>query len=370
MLIQSSFASEIPHINVLIAKNLPVVQISGMDVERNIVPTRAHNIFNGEKIFKFNCTSESFQARRTPIKLANLVSKTGILKMEKNRYRGSLHVQTAERSNGCDIINKISLEEYLESLLAKEMHASWPIEALKAQAVAARSYAYYKIKTKEVSKTKGFETNYDLENSEKHQVNGSFFDVTRATSKAAKETSGELLFQVSGKITPVFFHSKCGGRTLTPGQVWSNELNGYSSVDCSYCHKHGTKNWKGSFRVSELTESLKRALYKFRGIKTQGNTLKMIKDTPQDSHLKFYIGDEFHVLKKSRLRGTLGRTELPSNNFTLNPIGKNTLSFQGSGLGHGVGLCQFGAKELALKGYNYKQILNHYFPNLVLKKIY
>ena len=82
-----------------------------------------------------------------------------------------------------------------------------------------------------------------------------------------------------------------------------------------------------------------------------------------------YAGDDFHVIKKSRLRAVLGRTKLPSNYFVINKT-KNKYEVTGAGYGHGVGLCQFGAKELAKLGYTYKQILKHYFPNMVLKKIY
>lgn len=358
-----------PNIKVLIAKHKSRVQISGLDVDRSIWPKDSHRTFVGERRFDFNCKSKRVGARSIPLKLASLTSKTGMLKTEGGRYRGKLHVQTSENNQGCDVVNEISLEEYLESLLAKEMHNSWPAEALKAQAVAARSYAFYKIKTKEVAKTKGFETFYDLENSEKHQVSGSFFDVTQSTFKAVRETAGEMLFASNGELTPIFFHSKCGGRTLTPGQVWSNEVNGYSSVDCPYCHKHGMKPWDGNIDLARLTEGLKTALHRFRGIRASGKTIRLIEDKRTDSHLKFYLGDEFHVLKKSRLRGTLGRNTLPSNYFNLT-VKDNAISYQGTGFGHGVGMCQFGAKELALRGYNYKQILNHYFPQLVLRKKY
>lgn len=372
LLTQNVFATSIPSIKVLIAKDRSIVNIKGTDVKRVIWTKKSNRLYEGEKKFRFNCKSQKIGKNRKPFKLASLLSKTGMLKHGENRYRGTLHVLAAQDHKGCDIVNELSLEEYLESLLSKEMHNSWPQEALKAQAVAARSYAYYKLKTKQVSKTKGFDTFYDLENSEKHQVNGTFFDVTKSTSKATRETRGELLFLNSGKITPVFFHSKCGGKTLTPGQVWTNEISDYSSVDCPFCHKHGTKAWNKKIKLSELTAGLTKALYKYKGVSVAKNDglTRLIKDSKNDSHIKFYLGDEFHVIKKSRLRGTLGRKVLPSNLYKLSSMKNKNIAIKGAGFGHGVGLCQFGAKELAKRGYNYKQILNHYFPKLILKKLY
>ena len=368
----NTFAASIPSIKVRIAHAKQKVFISGTDIERMIWPRSEQRTFSGKKEFVFNCKSKKYKKERStkPQKLASIKSKTGLLKWGKESYKGALHIQTSERKNGCDIINETSLEDYLASLLSKEMRFDWPIEALKAQAVAARSYAYFKMKTQQVSKSKGHKVYYDLENSEKHQVNGNFFDATRSTHKAAKETQGEILFDQAGQNVPVFFHSKCGGRTVTPGKVWSHEIKDYKGVVCPFCHKHGKKDWKGQISPRDLTKSLKRALFRHKGVSTKATKLRLIKDEQNDSHIKFYLGDDFHVLKKSRLRGTLGRAKLPSNYFVLKTDSKSQISFKGSGFGHGVGMCQFGAKELALRGYTYKQILDHYFPALRLKKAY
>ncbi len=368
----NSFASTIPKIKVRIAQAREKLNVSGRDIDRMLWPRNEQRFFKGKKEFLFNCKSRLYNQSKSfkPQKLASMTSKTGMLKWDGESYKGALHVQTSKLKNGCDIINETSLEDYLASLLAKEMRFDWPIEALKAQAVAARSYAYFKIKSQQVSKSHGHKVHYDLENSEKHQVNGNFFDATRSTHKAAKGTQGEILFNKKGENVPVFFHSKCGGKTFTPGQVWSRNIAGYEGVTCPFCHKHGLRDWKGSMSTKELTHSLKKALFKYKGVSNKSNKLRFIKDKESDSHLKFYLGDQFHVLKKSRLRGTLGRKKLPSNYFSLKVNKKKQVSFSGSGFGHGVGMCQFGAKELALKGYNYKQILEHYFPALILKKIY
>jgi stage II sporulation protein D len=365
----STHASQ-PQIRVLIAKSQKSVKLSGMDIERTIWPKNSRKEYSGGKTLVFNCESKNYlKSSKKPIRLASVVSKTGMIKWKEDRFRGSMHVQTSEAFNGCDIISESSLEDYISTLLGKEMNAKWPIEALKAQAVAARSYAYFKIKTKQVSKVKGFNAFYDLENSEKHQVSGSFFDVTKSTLLASNSTKGQILFQTDGSLSPIFFHSKCGGKTLTPEQVWRNPVKGYVSVECPFCHNHGMKNWNNKLTSQDWSKAIQKSLIKYNKVKNAKGPYKVLRDHLGSSQVKLYAGDDFHVLKKSRLRGVLGRKTLPSNYFVVSKTA-GKFNLKGSGYGHGVGLCQFGAKELALRGYTYKQILSHYFPKMILKTHY
>ncbi len=360
-----------PLIKVRIGKKLQKVNVSGIDLERYIVPRKSKKTFSGQKSIEFNCVSNLKSKRLKPIRLASISSLTGLINWEEDRYKGRLHIQTSEGLDGCDLINELNLDDYLSTLLPKEMNSTWPIEALKAQAVAARSYALFKIQTKQVGKSKGFETYYDLENSEKHQVNGDFFDVTKKTKKAAYDTKGEILVNPKDRMIPIFFHSKCGGRTLTPDQVWSNVVEGYKSVNCTFCHKHGRENWNHIIPKNQMAYSLTRVLKNYNKDKGSVNVHKitMMSDHKREESLKFYSGASFKKIKKSRLRSVLGRSILPSNYFNLSEQNDRYI-VSGSGFGHGVGLCQFGAKELALQGFNYKQILAYYFPLLRLKKVY
>ena len=366
----------VPKIKVRIAHSKQKVLISGHQLNRYIWPKRSWKTYKKFKKIQFNCKSKTNFKRKKPIRLALVKSNKGFVSINYKKYKGTFHIQTSERFNGCDVINELSLEDYLSTLLPKEMNSSWPIEALKAQAVAARSYAYYKIKTNQVSKTKGFITNYHLESSEKHQVSGSYQDATKKTIKATHKTRGEILTLQNRKVTPIFFHSKCGGKTLTPDQVWKNKVPGYTSVDCPFCHKHGKKDWKRKWNKPKLARSLQRVLNKYNKTKLALKKHKYyIEESGQvDSHIHLLEANSPEVtvgelIKKSRLRGVLGRAELPSNHFSLKDNGK-TIEVQGSGFGHGVGMCQFGVKELALQGFSYKKILAYYFPELKLKKLY
>lgn len=366
-----SFA-KVPSIKVKIASSQDRIRLSGTDIERYIWPRKSNKSYIGKKKIDFNCESNSKSKFKTkPLRLASIRSKTGLVHWKKKSYWGKIHVQTSEQLDGCDLINELSLEYYIKSLLSKEMSSKWPIEALKAQAVAARSYALYKIKNKQVSRSKGFKVNYDLENSEFHQVSGDFFDITRKTTKATKFTKGEVLVVNNNKLAPIFFHSKCGGKTLRPDQVWNNKVPGYVSVSCLYCQKHGMKNWTRKIDKKNLFSSFYKALKKYSNDKFIKNNdpMRLLNDEQISAKLKFYCKDKFKTLKKSRLRAIMGRKSLPSNFYNITDNG-NSFLVKGSGYGHGVGMCQFGAKELALKGYTYRQILAHYFPKFRIQKVY
>ena len=358
-----------PKIRVLIGKSLKQVQVSGVDLESKLFFKKTSQEYQGKKTLNFKCDpkTRSLMPER-PVKLASVKSKTGLLNWHKDKFKGRLSIVTSRFRNGCDLINQLGLEDYLATLLPKEMSSNWPLEALKAQAVAARSYALHKLKTDQVSKYMGFNVYYDLESSEKHQVSGTFFDATKSTYKATQETRGEVLTAFGQKTLPIFFHSKCGGKTLRPDQVWENSIPGYQSVPCPFCHRHGKQEWRLVVKEKSLADYIKRAL-SIDTPRSKTDNLKLLSDNRLNSKIRFYQNDHFMILKKSRLRAAMGRKKLPSNNFFMREK-NNVVEIKGTGYGHGVGMCQFGAKELAERGFTYRQILSHYFPNFKLTKVY
>lgn len=360
----------IPKIRVRIAQGLEKVVISGTDIIQNVFKKQTKTSIPGRRIFEFDCISKSgFKFPEHPIELFSLSSPTGIIKWEKKTYNGDFTVITSSQ-NQCDLVNSLDLEDYIPSLLANEMNAAWPIEALKAQAVAARTYALHKIKTNQVSKNMGFESFYHLEDSEKHQVYGSFHDQTPNTAKATKQTRGEVLISADGGLAPIFFHAKCGGRTLVPEMVWQSEVAGYREVDCPYCHSHGPKTWDKSFSKKEFREVVNTVLNTYYAEEMKSSAkMMMVPDEKYSREITVLRGGRKLKLKKSYFRKVLGRREIKSNNFKID-LSDGRVKLVGDGLGHGVGLCQYGALELAKRGHNYKQILSHYFPEHVLKKEY
>lgn len=372
--LNTAFSGEVPIVSVRVGKSLRSILVTGLDLKRRLFFNNDVKTYTGKKTVKFNC--ETFttlnKQRNKPILLATLESPTGLLSYGNDKYEGMFKVITSPKGDSCDIVNEVPMEAYISSLLTKEMNPKWPIEALKAQAVAARTYALNKIRTQQVTKELGNEAYYDLESSEKHQVGGNFFDATESTNEASLDTKGEVLVTQSGKIEPIFFNAKCGGRTLRPDQVWHNKEEGYQSVNCPFCHGIGPKSWS-NFVTRERLKSF------FLWASEQGyikerlvgdlNSIVLVPDELDKFTVNFYIDDRPFIIEKAVLRKYFGRVIFPSNTFSVRKQGEGIM-VMGEGLGHGVGLCQMGAFAMAMRGWSYKKILAHYFPGHVLKKMY
>ena len=366
-----------PSIRVRIFKSLEKVVVSGIDLTRNVHRSGDIRVHPGQKAILFNCSeAKKIGKRQQPILLASVSSPGGFVTVNRERYRGSLFLTTSsEGGGGCDVINKTVMEYYIGGLLAKEMNASWPLEALKSQAVAARTYALHMMRSRRVERKKGFPVHYDIESSERHQVGGSWDDITRRTDRAARETAGYVLKGPDLRLTPAFYHAKCGGQTRTPEHVWGNPVAGYSSVICGGCEGRGGKSrWKKRIprqRWNRFLHWLRRKNF-LRGEKEiLGRGMQMAPDKISRHSLRVYMGEEVFFIKKSLLRRYFGRVTVPSNHFRAWWDSKRrVVILSGDGLGHGVGLCQVGTLGWANRGKNFAQILSHYFPAHQLRKVY
>ncbi|MCF8058685.1 MAG: SpoIID/LytB domain-containing protein [Bacteriovoracaceae bacterium] len=378
--LKSDSLIETPKIKVRVQKSLKNVFISGTDLKRKFHLSNDIQTFKGRKAIKFKC--ENFQSKssfKKPILLASLGSSTGLIGLAKEKFKGLLHVVTSRENDSCDVIHETNLETYISSLLAREMNSKWPLEALKAQAIAARTYALHKMNSGQVKKEAGHETYYHIESSEKHQVSGNFFDANLNTELASQSTAGLVLVNENEKIAPIFFHAKCGGRTLRPEQVWQNSLKSYKAVPCPYCKDHGSQGFDNQITLKKWQTFLnwtvkKRYLDKEVLTLSLKEDLRIVPDKKYTRYIRFYLGERIFSFKKALLRRYFGRFIVPSNNFTLKLENAGPrevlLRVKGDGLGHGVGMCQLGALDLADKGWDYQKILSHYFPGHALKKIY
>ncbi len=370
----AAFCGEIPIVSVRVGKSLRSILVTGLDLKRRLFFNNDVKTYSGKKTVKFNCETYTTlnKQRNKPILLATLESPTGLLSYGHDKYQGMFKVITNAKGDSCDIVNEVPMETYISSLLTKEMNPKWPIEALKAQAVAARTYALHKIRTQQVTKELGNEAYYDLESSEKHQVGGNFFDVTASTNEASTETKGEVLTTQTGRIEPIFFHAKCGGRTLRPDQVWHNKEEDYQSVNCPFCHDIGPKGWSNLITRERLKSFFLWASeqgYLKERLAGDLNSIILVPDEIDRFTVNFYINDRPFIIEKAVLRKYFGRVLFPSNTFSVVKQGEGIM-VMGEGLGHGVGLCQMGAFAMAMRGWSYKKILSHYFPGHVLKKLY
>lgn len=373
---QDASATRGPIIRVRIAKALSSLVVSGDNLTAKSPIIMGLNQREGKRTLRFNCRGHDFTKKSTgaPVLLASLSSDSGVIRWENAPYLGNIDLLVSGQGDACDVVNSLPMDSYLSSLLAKEMNANWPIEALKAQAVAARTYALFQMDGREAGKNpeKNF---FDLENSEKYQVNGSLLDTNTTTWKAALGTSGEVLTNAQGKIIPTFFHAQCGGRTFTPGQIWGNNIEGYSNVLCPNCQGTGKGVWKKSFFSADLINAFYRIMKKGKANaqnfnNSSANSAPIIYPHQRlDPNIRVFFQGKILTMSKAELRNILGRELLPSHNFRIFQAGAKYM-VEGIGNGHGVGMCQIGALTMARQGKNYKEILHAYFPGLLLQKIY
>ncbi|WP_071517890.1 SpoIID/LytB domain-containing protein [Geitlerinema sp. PCC 9228] len=273
-------------------------------------------------------------------------------------YRGeAILVPTG---NGVTAINYVELEDYLASVVGGEVPTNWPVEALKAQAVAARSYALYKRRHQSNAL-------YDLEDTTASQVYKGLESETNTTRHAVTATEGQVL-TYNHRIIEAVFHSSSGGHTENVEDVWSSPRP----------YLVGVQDFDRGAPVFQWTEVLSQSDIN-RKISGIGQILSMTPEatTPQGrvSTMRIEGSQGSKVVDGDELRRIL---DLRSSLFTVVPqygssksAGSVPVAFQinGRGFGHGVGLSQWGSYFLALQGYNYRQILGHYYRNTTLARI-
>lgn len=280
-------------------------------------------------------------------KLAMIDSLKGELLIGYTRYKGNIEVWKGEK--GLYLISEVPLEEYVEGVTAAELGEDWDIEAIKAQAVVARTYALNR-------KMQSGDAKFHLTSSVLHQV----FKGMNANEKVARavaETSGEVLLH-GGKPIEAFYHSTCGGTTEEPEEVFGKNYSYIKSVKTE-CNLSPYQMWSRNIPISELEDAL--------GVK--GISDVRVKSRTSTGRVKTVavISGTNHTFDAAGLRKKLGWKRLPSTDFTVKVEGDSVL-IEGRGYGHGVGLCQWGTLEMAKKGASYKDILSKYFSGALLKK--
>ncbi len=353
LFITSSIAS-VRDISVLLAKDQKKVAISSTNVKRIFKNKDESSYFQGKKKFQFNCDKKEYSDQNQKIEIA-LKGETNKFKWKNKTYPGSAVLTSRPGSDSCNLIANIPFEKYVALTLTKEMNPNWPIEVLKAQAVAARSYAYFKLK-------KSPRTNhFDLLNSEMDQVNGSIEQETKNSIKAAKQTQNQILTGENKEILPIFYHSNCGGRTLLPSKVWSGKISEYKEVSCPYCYNNGKNKWTRKIPKENFYRKISHLIPK-------NGKFELFDKNEFSLNLEVHSYQSNQVISKPKLRKIFGRKKLPSNRFHMNQLGHEVI-IEGRGNGHGVGMCQIGALELARKGLGYKEILKYYYPNFNIVNI-
>jgi stage II sporulation protein D len=205
---------------------------------------------------------------------------------------------------------------------------------------------------------------YHLESSVIDQVyDGCEIEDSRAR-RAVSETNGEVLTHDT-EIIQAFYHSNCGGRTESSENVWGARLSYLTGVECTYCLLTPSSTWEQRILLRDIEEKMKGEGLKVSGItdirpgqRNNRGRLRNVLIVSSRGELTL-TGDQF--------RKAIGYAVIKSTNFTLKIV-NGEVRFTGLGYGHGVGLCQWGAKQRALDGFGYAEILSYYYPGTALTK--
>lgn len=329
----------------------------------------------------------------------------GFWLLGKTRYRGG--ISTSVLKSQLILVNTVNMNQYLKGVVPKEMTGTWPIEALKAQAVAARTYAL-------TIKTKHAHQGFDLCSTVDCQVYGGYSAEMPNSNMAVDQSDGQKMYYMD-QLIQAYYHASSGGRTENSENVWSARLPYIRSVEDPYSLNSPYDVWTKTYSNSDFSVVMKNAGYQIGDVKditirsksTAGRVQELLVSGTKDSV----------VLVKEKTRAVLGYTTIKSMLFNvvkgdtisilsskgLSTNQANTLAVMtaqgpktlqnevvvydgnshsnkrlasssgqitivGSGFGHGLGMSQWGAKNMADQGLSYESILKHYYTGITLKQ--
>ena len=266
-------------------------------------------------------------------------------------------VQLVLRGNGVRVINHVDLEEYVKGVVPSEINAAWHFEMLKVQAVAARTYALYQHLLSAARE-------FDVVASIQDQVYRGRQGVDARVEQAVGETRGQV---VTYEGAPIYaaFSSTAAGLTEDSVVVWSKDLPYLKGVECPFDSESPYYQWKASFKLETLEKNLRQLGFAVGSIATL--TPLTQSRAGRVATLRILHSKGELILRGEELRKAVGYTVIPSTQFTIDSIGEEVV-LSGYGAGHAVGLCQWGAKELAQLGYSYASILKYYYPGTELQE--
>lgn len=276
-------------------------------------------------------------------------ARSGDLIVNGARYHGELHL--IRQGETFHAVNLVPMERYLEGVVPFEIGPDAPPEAMKAQAVCARTYA---LNRAELRKEELFDLYADVND----QVYKGILEGKDRHLEAVRATRNEVL-TYRGKTIIAYFHSTCGGHTAHVKERFENKeaIPPLAGVRCGWCGPSPHSKWEVAFEESRV-----RAAFKTRA----RIVALQVQDRSESGRANTVVATtsdgKQHTLKGYELRAELG---LKSTRFKVSCEGGRFV-FEGSGWGHGVGMCQYGAIEMARAGKSYTQILSTYYPGTEL----
>jgi len=271
-------------------------------------------------------------------------------------------------------IVEMKLEEYLKGVVAAEMPAEFELEALKAQAVAARTYAVKNMTAfggSGLAEQPGADVSTDYKQGQawineealKKRWGSNYAKFWDKISQAVEETSGEVA-TYNGEFIQAVYHSTSGEKTASAKEVWGFDYPYLQSVPCTWDHKSPRYYDKKEFSFAQVEQLLGPETQVVAAMQNNSSGAMAILNTTESGRVgqirigsKVFSGAE--VREKLDLRSNNFNVELKDNKIVVNTIG----------YGHGVGLCQYGANGMAKEGMDYRQIITKYYTGVALKNI-
>lgn len=335
-------------------------------VELEAAGMAVFDLKSGERLgFSAGSAKLQIERRGAGVVTTGAVKKSGLsgvvvesekgLRVNGRLYLGRITVRP-DPQRGLEVVNRLPLETYLLGIVGSEMNSSWPIDALRAQAVAARTYAMERrMKMRAANKP------FDMDATVLSQVYTGAERITDSVVAAVQSTRGEVLAH-NHMLVEALFHSTCGGRTAAAGTVFHHHVPYLVSRRCDWCKESSRHRWSIEMSLEEVSRRLAKA-----GL-VKGAVSGFSRPRTR-SPIEVVVAGAKKVLHARDVRAALGYGDLYSQEFSAETRG-GKVRFTGQGFGHRVGMCQWGAKGLADRGSSYREILSHYYAGARVKRIY
>ena len=399
--LELAHASVPTQIRVRVGESLNQFSIRGTDLEFS-GGRGLHRVARVSE-WHLNCRAGSIVAQQIGVSSQKQVwkgkvevnSPSGFFTFSGQLYRE--HLTLWPRAGGCDVVNELALEKYLDGLVNAEFNSNWSEAAIDAQVIAARTYALHQIQATQLGRP---ERHYDVESTIKDQVYGGPRKEDYRSARSVQRTRGWILSDASVRspaqeAAPIkaFYHSTCGGITELPEHVWGKPFAGFRrSVRCPYCQASPAFGWKTTVSATEFTQ-IARSKIKESWPVTWPHTWRKWIELGQLIDLQLgpsssegrisqigtvwtREGKHFMIsLTAIQLRNWLGTARMKSTAFRVasvtdqQSLGRKW-ALTGRGNGHGVGMCQWGAKNMGERGFTTAAILKQYYPDASLKKLW
>jgi stage II sporulation protein D len=286
--------------------------------------------------------------------LLKIASPRNDLEAEGQPLRGLIEVRS--KGKRLLVINELDIEDYLKGVVPEEMAYDWHPEALKVQAIVARTYALYQ---KRHNSGQGF----DLVSTVQDQVYQGVGRERPETSMAVAMTDG-LVVTYGDELALTLYHSTSAGPTQNIREVWGQDLPYLRGVDCPFDEDSPYYRWEKKIPLQQFENSLKQSGLSVGSLATFTPYLWTSSSRVKETRVLHSRGELF--LKGEEIRKIVGYRALPSTRFDVVAVGRDII-LRGQGYGHGVGLCQWGTKIQSEQGKLFLEILQYYYPGVQVR---